>query len=337
MNYKDFMNALMDKKTSGVYLIDSEEEFLNDTIIEAVRNTVTVPDFNLVDIKESKVIEDIKTAYETYPVMEDMKYILWRDIDLSKNSIKDYENVLDNLTPDLEKFPNFATFLIFSDNKPFKGKFYKAIQKHGTVVEITRLNRTELESFVGRRFTRSDKKIQKSLVAEIVDRFSYLNKDSEIDLYDVVNTVDKIIANSTSEIVSTKDVNAQLDEVLNLNIFNLTDAISQKNGKTATEAYLSMAHTEDDMFMIYHMIIRQIRNLIGVKSLYQSGHNDSSIMEKVGIKPFELKKNKSFSNNFSLEELYQIHDRLFDMEYRQKSEDFDMNREILMLINKISQ
>ena len=336
MNYKEFMTNLINDKVSGVYLFDSKEEFLNDTIIEEVRSKISIVDFNLVEIKGSKDIETIKNSYETYPVMEDKKYIIWRNIDLSKNSIKEYDSILNGLIKDIKNFPSYANLLIFSDNSPFKGKFYKAIDKYGTIVKIDRLDQRELESFIGKRFIRNGKKIQRSLVTEIVERFSYINKQSDLDLYEVVNTVDKIIANSSEEIVKREDVSSQLDEILNLNIFNLTDAISKKNSLEASKVYLQILRSNEDPFMIYHMIIRQVRNLIGVKSLYINGFNDSFIMKNIGIGSFELKKLKSFSKNFSLNELFDIHSRLFDMEYRQKSSDFNMEMEILLLINMIT-
>ena len=337
MNFKEFMNLLIDDKLKGVYLFDSKEEFLNDTIIEEVKNKVSVPDFNFVEIKGSKDVETIKNSYETYPVMEDKKYIIWRNIDLSKNSIKEYEATLNVLAEDFKEFPDFATLLIFSDNPPFKGKFYKAVNKNGTVVEIDRLNQKELESFIGKRFVRNGKKIQKSLVTEIVNRFSYLSKDSEIDLYEVVNVVDKIIASSDNKIVKAQDVFDQLDEVLNINIFNLTDAMSSKNSRETIDIYLKMVKANEDLFMIFHMVIRQIRNLIGVKSLYVNGYNDSFMMKNLGIGAYELRKVKGFSRNFSLPELIDIHSRIFDMEYRQKSVDFDIEIELLLLLREISQ
>lgn len=336
MNFKEFMNLLIDDKLKGVYLFDSKEEFLNDTIIEEVRNKVNIPDFNLVEIKGNTNIETIKNSYETYPVMDEKKYIIWRNIDISKKSIKEYENTLNILADDFKEFPEFALLLIFSDNPPFKGKFYKSVAKNGKIVEINRLNQKELESFIGKRFVRNGKKIQKFLVREIVSRFSYLSKDSEIDLYEIVNVVDKIIASSSNEIVNSQDVFDHLDEVLNINIFNLTDSMSSKNPKDTVETFLKMTRANEDIFMIYHMVIRQIRNLIGVKSLYINGYNDSFMMKSLGIGSYELKKIKSFSRNFSLTELFDIHSRIFDMEYRQKSVDFDMELELLLLLRKIS-
>ena len=327
----------MDGEASGVYLVDSKEDFLRDTVIEEVKNQVSIPDFNFIDIKGNIDIETIKTSYETYPVMEDKKYIIWRDVDLSKNYVKDYEETLNSLNEDVEKFPGFAILIIISDKSPMKsGKFYKAVDKNGTIVTIDRLNKSELESFIGKRFVRNGKKIQKSLITNIIDRFSYLAKDSEIDLYEIVNSVDKIISSASSEIISQDDVNSQLDEVLNLNIFNLTDAISTKNKKVATETFLNMARNNEDLFMVFHMIIRQVRNLIGVKILHGAGYNDTFMMKNVGIGSFELKKNKNFASNFSVNELIEAHKRLFDIEVRQKSTEFDMELELLLFIQNIT-
>lgn len=335
MNYKEFMENLIEDKAKGIYLFDSKEDYLNTTIIDLAKEKVSFADFNLIELKGKVDVEAMKNAYETYPVMEDRKYIIWKDIDLSKNSLKEYEDLLTNLTGDIKNFPEYTTFLIFSDSSPFKGKFYKEVKKYGNIVTIDRLNKSELENFIGKRFVKAGKKIKKSMLAEIVQRFSYLDRDSDLDLFDIVNTVDKIIASSEDEIVKEKDVYDQLDQILNLNIFNLTDAISRKDLKLSATTYMNMVKNDEDLFMIFHMIIRQFRNIIGIKTLVTNNKNDAYIMKNIGISPYELRKVKGFINNFTYEELFDIHSRLFDMEVRQKSTDFDMKIELLLLIQKI--
>ena len=93
-----------------------------------------------------------------------------------------------------------------------------------------------------------------------------------------------------------------------------------------------MAKSGEDLFMVYHMIIRQIRILTTIKSLSQASYNDSFMMKTAKIGSFELKKAKDFIRNFGLDELIEINERIFDMEKRSKSENFDMRDELLKLI-----
>ncbi len=158
MNYKEFMTELFNKKSRGIYLIDSKEEYLKETVIEQAKDLISFPDFNYIEIKGKKTIEDIKTAMDTYPVMEDKKVLVWRNIDLSKNNIKEYEDICNLIVEEIENLADFLTFIIISEENIFKGKFYKAIKKYGQIVEIERLNNNELVSFIGKRFVKNKKK-----------------------------------------------------------------------------------------------------------------------------------------------------------------------------------
>ena len=308
------------------------EEYLNTTIIEEADRLINIKDFNLIKIKGDTDFDTLKNSYETYPVMEDRKIIIWQNIDLSKEGVKSYKEILDKLAEDAKDFPSYASLLIFSDKKPFKGKFYKEIKKNGTVVEIDRLNNQELRSFIGRRFVKNNKKISNKYIDEIINRFSYLSYNSEIDLFEVVNSVDKIISNSSNEFITKEDINDQLDQVLNLNIFNLTDSVSAKKTREAMSTLFAMEKSGEDLFMVYHMLIRQFRILTTVKSLTRANYNDSFIMKVAKIGSFELKKAKANIRNFTLDELIETNERLMDMEIRSKSEAFDMKDELLKLI-----
>lgn len=336
MNYKEFMTELFNKKSRGIYLIDSKEEYLKETVIDQAKDLISFPDFNYIEIKGKKTIEEIKTAMDTYPVMEDKKVLVWRNIDLSKNNIKEYEDICNLIVEEIANLADFLTFIIISEENIFKGKFYKAIKKYGQIVEIERLNNNELVSFIGKRFVKNKKKIKKTYINEIIERFSYLNKNSQIDLYEVVNTVDKIIANSDKDEVLLEDVHDQLDQVLDLNIFNLTDSLSQRDTKTAMNTYLYMAKDIDEIFKIFYMLVRHIRNLIGIKILTRDSYNDSFMQKSLAISSFELRKDKGFIGNFSLDELFDLQDFLYSCDLKQKSEDFDMNLNMLMFIEKFS-
>ena len=84
------------------------------------------------------------------------------------------------------------------------------------------------------------------------------------------------------------------------------------------------------------MLVRHIRNLIGVKILTRDSYNDSFMQKSLAISSFELRKDKGFIGNFSLDELFDLQDFLYSCDLKQKSEDFDMNLNMLMFIEKFS-
>lgn len=336
MTYKEFMKKLLRNDLSGIYLIDSEEEYLKETIVESSKEIVKFPDFNYIEIKGKPSLENIQTAMDTYPIMENKKVIVWKNIDFSQKNVKEYEQITNKLIKASKNFADFLALIIISDKKFYKGKFYKSMEKNGNIVEVKRLNNSELISFIGKRFIKFGKKIKKTYISEIINRFSYLNKNSQIDLYEVVNTIDKIIGNSSASEVKKEDVDEQLDQILDLNIFNLTDALSIRNSKDALNIFLYMAKDMDEIFKIYHMIVRHIRNLIAIKVLTSASYSDSYIMKDLSISYYELKKDKTFMGNFSLYDLFMIQDFLYKMDLKQKSIKFDfkLNMEILISLFK---
>ena len=93
-----------------------------------------------------------------------------------------------------------------------------------------------------------------------------------------------------------------------------------------------MEKSGEDLFMIYHMLIRQFRILTAVKSMTEANYNDSFIMKASKIGSFELRKAKNNIRNYKMESLIAINDRLMDMEIRSKSETFEMKDELMKLI-----
>lgn len=335
MNYIEFMKVLMNKKLKGIYLFECEEDFLKDNIIENIKDELNLVEFNYIKFSTNVEYSDLKSAFETYPIMDEKKYIIIDDLELTKNKLKDYK-FLDNLKNDVDDFPDYSILLIFSKSQIFKGAFYKKILKQNNLVEIKRLNDEQLLNFIGKRFVRNGKKISKSLIREIIERFSYLGKDSKLSLYDISNTVDKIIANSTEKKVSEDDVYKQLDKIINMNIFNLMDALSQRDIKKSMDAYFNLLDNNEDIFMIYHMILRQVRNLIAVKSVSKFRHNLSYCLKITKLSKFEYTKLTKFANNFSIDELIKIHSHIFKMDKSMKSEKFNMNIEMELLIGKFA-
>ena len=105
-----------------------------------VKNGRVVKGINFIDLKGGEDYEVIKNSIETLPVMEDKKIIILRNIDLSKAGLKNYKDLIDHLTADIDNFPDYASLFIISDKPPFKGKFYKKLGKTDSLVKMRTLS-----------------------------------------------------------------------------------------------------------------------------------------------------------------------------------------------------
>ncbi|MCI5840016.1 MAG: DNA polymerase III subunit delta [Peptoniphilaceae bacterium] len=334
MNYIDVIEKLSEKNLSGIFLCEYEEAYLKDNIIDNIKKELTVPDFNFINFKNYINYEDLKTSIDTYPIIDEKKYIIWQNVDFSKNMINQYEDVLNPLMNDFKNFPNYSTLFIFTDKPIFKGKFYKSILKNQNIVNISKLNYKQLVNFIGKRFSKNNKKITLKLIDIIINSLAYFSDESNTDLYSVINSVDKIISNSHNEIVNIEDINSQLENITDANIFQLTDFLSQKNITDALSTFEFIYNQGEDLFKVFFMIVRHIRNLIGIKTLINYNFSDDYIRNLLKISNFELKKDKTYIKNFKLSELIKLYNTSFEIDISSKSLKFNMKVALEFFISK---
>ncbi len=80
---------------------------------------------------------------------------------------------------------------------------------------------------------------------------------------------DKIVDKSTLELVMIKP--------LDMNIFNLLNSISQKDGEKAMILFNEMYMSNQPVLFILHMVIRQLRNMLNYKVLRAKGYTDGGM------------------------------------------------------------
>ncbi len=116
---------------------------------------------------------------------------------------------------------------------------------------------------------------------------------------------DKIVDKSTLELVMIKP--------LDMNIFNLLNSISQKDGgEKAMILFNEMYMSNQPVLFILHMVIRQLRNMLNYKVLRAKGYTDGGdAYDKMKLSKYEFKKISQQSNNFTLSQLKKRYGLLF--------------------------
>ncbi len=173
----------------------------------------------------------------------------------------------------------------------------KAAEKHGKVIQSTQPKGTALTSWITKRAKSIDVKItpeastllanfignQLRLLANELDKLAtYVGKDGTINVDDV------------------RLLSAQVQEA---RIFDLTDALAQRNRKQALNILHDLLADGEPPIRLISTITSQVRSLLLVKELAQKGMRSAQIVSTLGMAPFVVDKAMRQVGNFSMAQL----------------------------------
>lgn len=297
MNYK---KIYQDKSHSGAYLFFGREKYLMENAVSFLINKYVkgTEVFNYTKFKGSEVKpEDIISACETYPVMNDKKVVLVKDVCdfLSIYELKDsFYEFLDNLSE--------FVILIFWDTGNIKKttKFYKYFKKINRDMDFEKLSPVDANRFVKSYFLRKGKKISDRQAAIFIKESGYNSKNEEVVLFDLNSEMDKIAAAAKSDVISESDIRSLITENIDTNIFAFLDAMFERNSERAIVEFHNLLKLGGEYPVIFYMIIRQVKNLLSYKILSEKNISQADIMNKIGVSKFEFdKKIRVYERNFS--------------------------------------
>ena len=117
-------------------------------------------------------------------------------------------------------------------------------------------------------------------------------------------------------------------------IFKTIDALASKNKKLALS--LLHKHLDNGDFPLYllSMIAYQFRNLLTIKEL-QSTQSYATIAKKSGLHPFVVQKSYYLCNQFSVEQLKKIYQRIFQVDLDIKTGKIEAETALDLLLAEI--
>jgi DNA polymerase-3 subunit delta len=132
--------------------------------------------------------------------------------------------------------------------------------------------------------------------------------------------------------INDADVALLSPYVAEASIFDLVDALGNRNGRKASLLLQQKFSAGEDPFSLFPMIIRQFRLLIQVKELANSGERPPSISQALKMHSFVAGKLYQQSQGFSLNQLEQIYHHLLDIDIGVKTGRQDMTTALLLLV-----
>ena len=109
------------------------------------------------------------------------------------------------------------------------------------------------------------------------------------------------------------------------NIFDMVDAIGQRNGKQAMQLlHQKLDVDEVDPFQIFGMVVRQFRLLLQAREIVDNGGNQGTIAEMLKIHSYPAKKLAQQVKGFNIKQLERIYENLLDIDIGVKTGKIDM-------------
>jgi DNA polymerase-3 subunit delta len=139
------------------------------------------------------------------------------------------------------------------------------------------------------------------------------------NLWQLSGELDKLINYKGGQTIIEQDIELLTHGKLDENIFNLTDAITNRQTARALKLIREQLQAGANEQYLLGMILRQFRILIQLKSLLENGETTAALAKQTGLHPFVIKKSLPWLTRYSLPALRQIYQDLTKLDLNMKS------------------
>jgi DNA polymerase-3 subunit delta len=147
------------------------------------------------------------------------------------------------------------------------------------------------------------------------------------------NEIEKLVLYKGAEAtIEVQDVGLLSPYAAEASIFDLVDALGNRNSKQAAILLQKKMQEGADPFYLFTMFVRQVRLLIQVKELADAGQRPPAISQTLKMASFVANKLYQQAQQFSLPQLEQIYHHLLEIDVGAKTGRSDMVTALNLLV-----
>ena len=255
--FEQLKNDLKQKSPGRFYVLCGEEDYLRRYYTEQLKKQLLdelTADFNFHRLTaENFSVQALSDSMEALPMMAERSLILVEEVDLFELS----EGEREKLTGLLCDVPDYCCLLLtYTDFKPDKRKkkLWDAIEKNAVLAEFRYQSESDLRSWIARHFRALGKQIAPELCG-------YLLQQCGLSMTRLDGEIQKICAFSGAETVVRADIDAVVEPTLDAVVFQLTDALAQRDFALALEKLNVLLKMQTEVIPIVAAIGAQMRRL----------------------------------------------------------------------------
>ena len=259
-----------------IYLLYGEERYLKRQYKERLRKALCGDDDTMnthfYEGKDISIGEIIDLA-ETLPFLADRRVIFLTDSGLFKSGGEKMAEYLAS--------PNETTYFVFTESEIDKrSKLFKTVSSRGYAAEFAIQDENTLKRWVAGVLAKDNKKISEGTVQLLLSK-------TGTDMDNIQSELEKLICYCMErDVVTSEDVEAICTTRISNHIFDMINAIADRQQKRALELYYDLLALKEPPMRILFLIARQCNMLLQTKELKARGYDNRTIGSKIGVPPF---------------------------------------------------
>jgi len=268
-----------------------------------------------IDFLNAKDTEQLRSAIKTVSFFNEHRLLVCENIFLKKQISDDVLGYVN----DYNLFSSHDTTLIIIQDLVEKEMLVK--QENLTRELLAKSTTIKLFEVL------SDAKLTQWVVEEVKNRNCMIKTQAVQKLISMVgndswmlaNEIEKLTGYKTDGEISSSDVSLLVVPKVEMDIFELTDALIAKDKNKFIQQVYKEFRTGRDPHYILTMLAYQLRNMVIIKDMADLGFPQSEIARKAGIHPYVVKKISTGMVNFRADELGVLFGKLLCIEVASKN------------------
>ena len=275
--YDRLRRAIKDASPARAYLFYGEESYLRQTYVQQLQSLL-IPkgseDFNLHRLSGGRLTaQDVADAVETMPMMAQNTLVTVTDWEIFKLDEAQRGQLIDLL----EDLPEYCTVVFIYDTVAYKPdkkmkKLTAAIDKNVEVVEFEGQSRDALVRWLQKRFRALDHDIDLTTA-------DYMLFYCGTMMDNLISEVSKVAAYAKAPQITTADIDAVAEPILDARIFDMTNHISKGEYDKAAAVLADLLRMQTEPIVILGAIGKELRRLYTARMAIDNGKDRFWLME----------------------------------------------------------
>ena len=276
-----------------IYLLYGEQAYLRrqcrDKLKMAIVGSEDTMNYNYYEGKGISVPEVIDVA-ETLPFLAEKRLIIVENSGLFKAGGE-------ALAAYLESIPETTCFVFVEAEVDKRSKLFKIANSAGRAIELGEQNADTLKRWVLGMVKKEQLNISEATIEYFLTKVG-------TDMETIQRESEKLFCYCMGKgTITTQDIDAICTQKISNHIFDMVEAIAQKQQKKALNLYYDLIMLWESPMRILALITRQFNLLLQVKDLRNRSNDNDKIAKKVGLPSFVVKKYVAQASSFKSEQI----------------------------------